>query len=73
MLAPGLRSCNFQSDLNPMFDPTPENDARGNRRHFLHVAGALTVGTTYGPNLLAARQSEAPAAAPQSSSPSEAG
>jgi len=56
-----------------MFDPIPENDARGSRRHFLHVAGALTVGTTYGPNLLAARQSEAPAAAPQSSSPSAAG
>jgi sugar phosphate isomerase/epimerase len=56
-----------------MFDPIPENDARGSRRHFLHVAGALTVGTTYGPNLLAARQSEAPAAAPQSSSPSADG
>ena len=36
-----------------MCDPIPENEMRQNRRHFLHVAGALTVGTTCGPGLLA--------------------
>ena len=56
-----------------MFHPTPENDVRGSRRHFLCVASALAVGTTCGPSLLAAGQAEAPAAAPRSSSPSEAG
>jgi sugar phosphate isomerase/epimerase len=55
-----------------MFHPIPENDPRTNRRHFLHMAGALTVGTTCGPSLLAAGRSEAPAATPQSSAPSEA-
>jgi sugar phosphate isomerase/epimerase len=56
-----------------MFDSIPENDPRTNRRHFLHVAGALTVGTTCGPSLLAAGRSEAPTAAPQSSAPGEPG
>jgi sugar phosphate isomerase/epimerase len=56
-----------------MFHPIPENDERSNRRHFLHVAGALTVGTTCGPSLLAAAQTEATAATAQSSGLGEPG
>jgi sugar phosphate isomerase/epimerase len=56
-----------------MFHPTPVNDIRESRRHFLRVTGALTVATTCGPSLLAAGQAEAPAAAPQISPPREAG
>jgi sugar phosphate isomerase/epimerase len=56
-----------------MFDPITENDARGSRRHFLHLAGAFTVGTACGPSLWAAGRSEAPAAAPRSSAASDAG
>ena len=56
-----------------MFDPIPENDARGSRRHFMHVAGAFTVGTACGPSLWAAGRSEAPAATSQSSAASDAG
>ncbi len=56
-----------------MFHPIPENDARRNRRHFLQVAGALTVGTTCGPSLLAAGQSTAPATASQNSALAEPG
>jgi hypothetical protein len=53
--------------------PMPENDFRTSRRRFLHVTGALTLGTTCGRSLLAAGQSEeAPAATPQGSALSDA-
>ena len=55
-----------------MFYPIAENEVCGSRRHFLHVAGALTVGAAWGPSLLAAGRPEARAAAPQTASQSEA-
>jgi len=56
-----------------MCHPIRENDPRTSRRHFLHVAGALTVGTTCGRGLLAAAGPEAAAATPQGSALSETG
>ena len=56
-----------------MFHPIPEKDTRRSRRHFLHVAGALTVGATCGRSLLAAARPEAPAATPQGSELNEPG
>jgi hypothetical protein len=54
-----------------MCHPIRENDPRTSRRHFLHVAGALTVGTTCGRGLLAAAGPKAAAATPQGSALSE--
>ncbi len=44
-----------------MFHSLLESDADWSRRHFLHVAGALTLGATCGPNLPAAVTPAAPA------------
>ena len=49
-----------------MFHPIPEDDARSSRRHFLHLAGALTAGATCGQELLAAEPA-APVTTPQGS------
>jgi len=56
-----------------MFQPLPEDDARSSRRHFLHVAGALTVGATCRRNPLAAAEPDAPVATARSSGLSEPG
>jgi sugar phosphate isomerase/epimerase len=56
-----------------MFHPIPEDTARVSRRHFLHVAGILTVGTIGGPTLVAADRSQGPASAPQRAAPGDAG
>ena len=56
-----------------MFHSIPENDSRGNRREFLRVAGALTVGASCGRTLLAAIGPEAIAATPQGLAPGDTG
>jgi len=56
-----------------MITSNPENEVRRSRRHFLHVAGALTVGATCGRRLLAAATPETPAAIPQGSALREPG
>jgi len=56
-----------------MLHPIPENDTPRTRRHFLHVAGALTVGATCGRTLLAAVKPDAPATVPQHSAISDPG
>jgi len=60
-------------DNDPMCHQLPEKYVRRNRRHFLHVTGALAVGTTCAPSLLAAARAEGPATAPANSPPEEAG
>jgi len=56
-----------------MLHPICEEGARRSRRHFLHVASALTAGATSGRSLLAAAESEAPAAPPQGATLREVG
>ncbi len=48
-----------------MIHPLPENETSWTRRHFLHVASALTIGTTCGKSLLAAAVPAVAAIAPQ--------
>jgi sugar phosphate isomerase/epimerase len=48
-----------------MFHPMPPSDARQTRRHFLHLAGALAVGTACARPLLGAAPPDAPALVPR--------
>jgi sugar phosphate isomerase/epimerase len=54
-----------------MFYPIPDNDDRRSRRHFLRVAGTLTVGASCGRTILTAAISEDAAVDPQASTPRE--
>jgi sugar phosphate isomerase/epimerase len=56
-----------------MFPPISAFDTSGSRRHFLHLAGALAMGTACGPRLLATTRSAAPTATPRNSALGETG
>lgn len=61
-LSRAVQKANAYPIKYPMAHPVPENATGWTRRHFLHVVGALTLGSTCGRKVLAAATSDGTAA-----------